>query len=131
LCMHGGISPKIMNDKWRELIRSIPRPCHPDEGQLAMDLLWSDPVSGNQGFMPNPRGASYGFGENSVTDFCQISGIDLIARGHQVVQDGYEFFCNRKLVTVFSAPFYCGQFNNCASILNVDEDLNCSFVVMR
>lgn len=25
LCMHGGISPKIMNDKWRELIRGIPR----------------------------------------------------------------------------------------------------------
>ncbi|GMS96246.1 hypothetical protein PENTCL1PPCAC_18421, partial [Pristionchus entomophagus] len=131
LCMHGGISPKIMNDKWRELIRTIPRPCHPDEGQLAMDLLWSDPVAGNAGFLPNPRGASYGFGEQTVNEFCQLTGIDLIARGHQVVQDGYEFFANRKLVTVFSAPFYCGQFNNCASILCVNEDLQCSFVVMR
>jgi serine/threonine-protein phosphatase PP1 catalytic subunit len=29
-----------------------------------------------------------------------------------VVQQGYEFFGDRKLVTIFSAPNYCGQFDN-------------------
>lgn len=28
----------------------------------------------------------------------------LCSRGHQVVEDGYEFFANRSLVTLFSAP---------------------------
>ncbi|PIO69314.1 hypothetical protein TELCIR_08865 [Teladorsagia circumcincta] len=55
--------------------------------------------------------------------------IELVARAHQVVQDGYEFFANRKLVTIFSAPHYCGQFDNAAALMNVDENLVCSFTV--
>ena len=31
---------------------------------------------------------------------------------HQVVEDGYEFFAKRQLVTLFSAPNYCGEFDN-------------------
>ena len=30
----------------------------------------------------------------------------------QVVEDGYEFFASRQLVTLFSAPNYCGEFDN-------------------
>ena len=30
----------------------------------------------------------------------------------KVVEDGYEFFNKRQLVTVFSAPNYCGEFDN-------------------
>jgi serine/threonine-protein phosphatase PP1 catalytic subunit len=30
----------------------------------------------------------------------------------QVVQDGAEFFCNRRLITLFSAPHYAAQYNN-------------------
>ena len=35
--------------------------------------------------------------------------MDLICRGHQVVEDGYEFFGRRQLVTLFSAPNYAGE----------------------
>ena len=47
----------------------------------------------------------------------------------QVVEDGYEFFAKRQLVTVFSAPNYCGEFNNAGAMMAVDEDLMCSFQV--
>lgn len=46
-----------------------------------------------------------------------------------MVQDGYEFFGNRRLVTIFSAPHYCGEFDNAAAAMNVAEDLSCSFHV--
>lgn len=41
----------------------------------------------------------------------------------QVVMDGYEFFADRQLVTIFSAPKYCGIMDNAACCLNVDADL--------
>ena len=48
-----------------------------------------------------------------------------------MVEDGYEFFAKRQLVTVFSAPNYCGEFDNNAGILNVDETLCCSFDILK
>ena len=47
----------------------------------------------------------------------------------QVVEDGYEFFAKRQLVTLFSAPNYCGEFDNAGSMMSVDETLMCSFQV--
>ena len=56
---------------------------------------------------------------------------DLLCRAHQVVEEGYEFFGNRQLVTVFSAPNYCGEFDNNGAIMDVDEELMCSFKVIK
>ena len=47
----------------------------------------------------------------------------------QVVEDGYEFFAKRQLVTIFSAPNYCGEFDNAGAMMSVDETLMCSFQV--
>ncbi len=33
-----------------------------------------------------------------------------------MVEDGYEFFAKRQMVTVFSAPNYCGDFDNAGII---------------
>jgi len=48
---------------------------------------------------------------------------------YQVVEDGYEFFAKRHLVTLFSAPNYCGEFDNAGAMMSVDETLLCSFQV--
>jgi diadenosine tetraphosphatase ApaH/serine/threonine PP2A family protein phosphatase len=37
-------------------------------------------------------------------EFLQKHDFDLVCRAHMVVEDGYEFFNERILVTVFSAP---------------------------
>ena len=57
--------------------------------------------------------------------------LDLICRAHQVVEDGYEFFGKRSLVTIFSAPNYIGEFDNSAGIMTVNESLVCSFQVLK
>jgi len=48
-----------------------------------------------------------------------------------VVEDGYEFFAKRQLVTLFSAPNYCGEFDNSGAMMTVDETLMCSFQILK
>lgn len=67
------------------------------------------------------------FGKGVVQQACEILGIDLIIRAHQVVQDGYEMMTGRRLITVFSAPNYCGQFTNAAAVVCLDGNLTISF----
>lgn len=45
------------------------------------------------------------------------------------MEDGYEFFAKRQLVTLFSAPNYCGEFDNAGAMMSVDDTLMCSFQV--
>lgn len=71
---------------------------------LLCDLLWSDPDKDITGWSENDRGVSFTFGPDVVTRFLQKHDMDLICRAHQVVEDGYEFFAKRQLVTLFSAP---------------------------
>jgi len=98
---------------------------------LLCDLLWSDPEKTANGFNDNERGVSYVFSEKIVEDFNKNNDLDLIIRAHQVVEEGFEFFANRQLITIFSAPNYCGEFDNSAGILLIDESLICSIKVLR
>lgn len=128
LCMHGGLSPQIGQI---DQLRSLPRPQDPPNPSMGIDLLWADPDNWVKGWQANTRGVSYVFGQDVVIDFCEKMNLDLVARAHQVVQDGYEFFANRKMVTIFSAPHYCGQFDNSAATMKVTEELMCTFDMYR
>ena len=127
LCMHGGISPDLTS---LDRIRKIVRPTEvPDRGLLC-DLLWSDPDKNVDGWGGNERGVSVTFNENIVSKVVEDLDIDLICRAHQVVENGYEFFADKKLVTVFSAPNYCNQFDNAGGMMLVDENLICGFKIL-
>lgn len=127
-CMHGGLSPEL---KTLQQLKSINRPIEvPDKGLLC-DMLWSDPDAKAVGWQENDRGVSYIFGRDVVTSFLTEHNLSLIVRAHQVVEDGYEFFQKRSLVTLFSAPNYCGEFDNAGATLTVTEDLTCFFSVLK
>ncbi|KAI3367601.1 hypothetical protein L3Q82_026443 [Scortum barcoo] len=100
-CCHGGLSPDLQS---MEQIRRIMRPTDVPDTGLLCDLLWSDPDKDVQGWGENDRG---------------------------VVEDGYEFFAKRQLVTLFSAPNYCGEFDNAGGMMSVDESLMCSFQILK
>lgn len=128
LCMHGGLSPELEN---LGQINEIERPTEIPDNGLLCDLLWSDPTSSADGWSDSDRGVSCTFGADIVYEFLSKNGLDLICRGHQVVEDGYEFFAKRRLVTIFSAPNYGGEFDNAGALLSVDESLVCSFEIMK
>ncbi|KAG7027849.1 Serine/threonine-protein phosphatase PP1, partial [Cucurbita argyrosperma subsp. argyrosperma] len=128
LCMHGGLSPEMQS---LEEVGDIERPIDvPDQGLLC-DLLWADPDREIRGWGENDRGVSFTFGADKVTDFLKKHDLDLICRAHQVVEDGYEFFADRQLVTIFSAPNYCGEFDNAGAFMTVDSSLLCSFQIIK
>uniref|UniRef100_A0A915LWD7 protein-serine/threonine phosphatase n=1 Tax=Meloidogyne javanica TaxID=6303 RepID=A0A915LWD7_MELJA len=111
--MHGGLSPALTE---RDQLRLIKRGWQDPQGvNIAMDLLWSDPEPGTKGWKSSPRGCSYLFGDDVLSDACRKLDVDVIVRAHQVVQDGYEIHPTQKL------------FNNAGAAMHVDVMLGCSF----
>lgn len=128
LCMHGGLSPEMES---LQQIADLSRPCDVPDVGLMCDLLWSDPDTSVNGWGENDRGVSFVFGADVVCEFLEKHDLDLLVRAHQVVEDGYEFFAGRRLVTLFSAPNYCGEFDNAGGLISVDENLQCSFMILK
>ena len=113
----------------------------PHDGAMC-DLMWSDPED-IEGWGLSPRGAGYLFGGDVVAKFNEINHIELIARAHQLVMEGYKNMFPAKgggrsgqasgdtLVTVWSAPNYCYRCGNVAAILELDEHLYQHFKVSQ
>lgn len=127
-CIHGGLSPDI---KSLDQIRLIERRMEiPHEGAFC-DLMWSDPED-IETWALSPRGAGWLFGSKVTSEFNHINEIELVARAHQLVMDGFKYwFKDSNLVTVWSAPNYCYRCGNVASILNISDNMERSFEIFH
>lgn len=86
LCVHGGLSPEI---RTIDQIRVVARAQEiPHEGAFC-DLVWSDPED-VETWAISPRGAGWLFGDKVATEFNHVNGLKLIARAHQLVNEGYK-----------------------------------------
>lgn len=133
-CVHGGLSPHLFH---MGQIKAIQRPGDLPDSGLIHDLLWTDPydetddahhhngretvVSLDQdGWGHGPRGGSLVFSAHVVETFLQRHNFSLVCRSHGFTKEGYRFFANEGLLTIFSAPNYCGAGNH-GAVLLVDE----------
>ena len=130
LCMHGGLAYDLKN---MDQLKTIKRPTEIPEAGLLCDLVWSDPDESLYfDFCTNKeRGISVCFSKKKVEEFTKENDLDLICRAHQVVEEGFQFFANMKLITVFTAPNYMEEFDNNGGILEVNEDMICSLHVLK
>jgi len=126
-CVHGGLSPKIQT---LDQIRLLDRKVEPYDGPLS-DMLWSDPEEGSERWRVSSRGAGYLFNSEVVKEFNQQNHLDLICRSHQLVEEGYKFMFNEKIVTVWSAPNYVYRCGNKASILCFDDNLKRNIIPFK
>ncbi|XP_003746749.3 serine/threonine-protein phosphatase PP1 [Galendromus occidentalis] len=128
-CCHGGIVKDLDS---LQAIADIARPVkQPNENAIMSQLTWSDPNRDSDGWTESARGVGFMFGKTPLWQFLEKFDLDLLARAHEVVQDGYEFFGMRRCVTIFSAPKYCDQFDNAGGMMRVSSDLTCSFIIIR
>lgn len=110
--------------------------------------MWSDPDD-VENWGVSPRGAGWLFGSSVTREVCppsflsvpllsflrchmqfnHVNSLSLIARAHQLVQEGYKYMFDEALATVWSAPNYCYRCGNMAAILTVQENGERSFTV--
>jgi diadenosine tetraphosphatase ApaH/serine/threonine PP2A family protein phosphatase len=130
ICVHGGLSPTItyidqlltINRKHEISTEALGMPVTPGiEGTGMVDLTWSDPEDVPR-FVPSRRGKGHLFGVSQTTKFLMINRCKFVARSHQLVQAGWEWKHNEKLVTVWSAPNYCYNSGNEACVMHVPGD---------
>ena len=116
--VHGGISPDIpLIDKINEINRVVEIP---SRGPFC-DLAWSDPEDDDK-WRINTRGAGYIFGAPQTEEFLHLNNLKFVTRSHQVTMDGYEWFFDKKLVTVWSAPNYMYRTGNKATFMEYDKN---------
>ncbi|ORC93677.1 serine/threonine-protein phosphatase 2A, catalytic subunit [Trypanosoma theileri] len=103
-----------------------------DERTVIDGLLWSDPEENVCGCHMNYRGCGFIFGPDVTREFLDCNygytfpqkdkgetngTLQFIIRAHQCVQEGYQWAHNGLVLTLFSAPNYCGVNNNKGAIV--------------
>eukprot|EP01100_Stratorugosa_tubuloviscum_P012757 TRINITY_DN615_c0_g2_i1.p1 TRINITY_DN615_c0_g2~~TRINITY_DN615_c0_g2_i1.p1 ORF type:complete len:714 (-),score=361.37 TRINITY_DN615_c0_g2_i1:123-2264(-) len=142
LCLHGGIGPDVRSI---EQISNLNRFQEIPEFGALCDLMWADPADERatagypqakleqwrqQTFFNNKaRGISYHFFYKAAIEFLQANNLSMIVRGHEVQRYGFEehkFKLNKLelplVITIFSAPNYCGMYENQAAVMVLNDD---------
>ncbi|WP_094228532.1 metallophosphoesterase [Methanolobus psychrotolerans] len=122
-CVHGGIGEPVTLD----LIEK--EDYHP--------YLWNDPQAEN-GLKESPhRSCAQVFGPDICEEFLKLNRLDMIIRAHSELEDGYKWWFDGQLLSLFSTPEYCGSDNRGAFVFiehdgckTLDEALN-TFVFGR
>lgn len=127
--MHGGISPELSKIEQVDKINRFQEV--PLDG-IFCDLLWADPladeIANSKDYVDNEeRECSYLFGKKPAKKLLDQNNLMSILRGHQVQIEGYKMHrwdgpaSFPYVITIFSAPNYCGYYENKASVLIIDK----------
>ena len=119
LCLHGGI-PEDFNiiEKLRGLIaKDLDDSLLKSLGGGIFQIMWNDPKSGLGGFMDSYRGMGIKFfGEDVFEEFMKKNKLKYLIRAHECFPEGYVWFFNKRLLSIFSSANYRGNsFPNPAS----------------
>jgi serine/threonine-protein phosphatase PP1 catalytic subunit len=129
-CVHGGLSPDLERPSD---VMQIVRPTEIHDAGLMSDLLWSDPNPAIAEWGPNDRGATITWGLAVAKAFVERNGLAAVVRAHQMAMEGYHFpFAPeyKRVITVFTASHYAGEYQNRAAVMEIDGDGSPNFHIL-
>ena len=122
LCLHGGIPMDlfILN----KLKKIKPLDITQEINDSLYQMMWNDPKEEITGFSPSYRGHGiYFFGKDVFEEFMVLNQLDHIIRAHECFIEGYRWFFNQKLLSIFSSANYRANFYpNPASYAIIKKD---------
>ena len=110
LCLHGGI-PEEFNaiDRLRGIKTSEINLIDENTAKSLLQIMWNDPKPNLKGFTESFRGREIKFfGEDVFSDFMRENKLDYLIRAHERFPEGYKWFFNKRLLSIFSSANYRG-----------------------
>lgn len=125
LCVHGGLAKDVeILQKLKQIDDGIlKKETYNSLEDSLFQLMWNDPKEGLSGFKESFRGPGiYYFGKDVVDTYLEKYGIKCIIRAHECFPEGFRWFFEGKLLSIFSAADYRGAKYNPASYAIVKGD---------
>ncbi|MBS3816262.1 MAG: metallophosphoesterase [Candidatus Thermoplasmatota archaeon] len=74
------------------------------------EIMWNDPSEDVDWFEKNRlRGGYKLYGKKAVNRFLEYNSLSAIIRAHQCFPEGFKYFFDKKLLSIFSVPNYRGN----------------------
>ena len=108
LCLHGGIPTDInaLNE-----MKNVPTTkIHMKIGISIYQMMWNDPKEEMEGFKGSFRGHGiFNFGKDVFNKFMSGNNLKFLIRAHECFPEGYKWFFDERLLSIFSSDNYRGQ----------------------
>ncbi|MFX0135301.1 MAG: hypothetical protein ACFFDN_16775, partial [Candidatus Hodarchaeota archaeon] len=80
--------------------------------QSIYQIMWNDPKLGLKGFSDSFRGPGIKFfGIEVFENFMEVNNLKYLIRAHECFPEGYRWFFDKKLLSIFSSANYRGYFS--------------------
>ena len=85
-------------------------------GDGIFQIIWNDPKESLRNFNGSSRGPEIKFfGEEAFKKFVDANNLKYLIRAHECFPEGYRWFFDKRLLSIFSAANYRGPSSNPAS----------------
>ncbi|MDX1797124.1 MAG: metallophosphoesterase family protein [Candidatus Lokiarchaeia archaeon] len=125
LCLHGGIPQdiEILGKLKGQKCKNFSQVFTPN-AQSIYQIMWNDPKSDLQGFSDSFRGPGIKFfGHDAFKEFMKYNNLNFLIRAHECFPEGYRWFFNNRLLSIFSSANYRGDYSpNPASYAIIKND---------
>lgn len=109
LCLHGGIPTDL--SVLNKLKNLKPQDATQEINNSLYQMIWNDPKEELIGFSPSYRGPGiFFFGGDVFEEFIGLNQLDYVIRAHECFIEGYRWFFNQKLLSIFSSANYRGVY---------------------